>query len=356
MPPAVWDDLTIAVPVYARPDELRQLLGSIAAMAVLPGEVLLCEDQSRDRPLLRQIAADWTNVLSVKGCTVSYNENARNLGYDGNVRNLFSKATRPWVLLLGNDDAMLPNSIPAIERFISENPDVQMMSRTFVRFRYDIENVVGVTRLSYMDRVFTKNNAKAGMIVRLCGFVGGLLVNRAWAVSLATTRYDGTLYYQMYLAAVAFSGYGIGYIAEPLVASRTGGAPLFGSAASEKGNHAPGAYSPRARGAMWEGILRICADVESRTSVPLVKCVRRELSGRQSFHVFEFVAVQGRYATLELVREFHRLGLMNHPLPWALAGASLVLGRRIRHLFGAVRAAQKWLATRGRSGAQERQQ
>jgi hypothetical protein len=317
-------------------------------MAVLPGEVVLCEDLSQDRPLLRQIATDWTSVLSLKGCTVHYSENAENLGYDGNVRNLFAKATRPWVLLLGNDDAMLPNAIPAIKKFIIENPDVQMISRTFVRFKYSIKNVVGVTRLSQTDRVFTKDNAKSGLILRLCGFVGGLLVNRAWAVALATRRYDGTLYYQMYLAAVAFSGHGIGYIAEPLVGSRAGNPPLFGSAASEKGAHAPGGYSPRARAAMWEGILHMCTDVEERTSVPLVGSVRRELSGRQSFHVFELVAVQGRYATLGLVREFRRLGLMTHPLPWALASISLILGRRIHWFFGAVRGAQKWLATRRR--------
>lgn len=351
MSPEVWGDLTIAVPVYARPDELRLLMESISAMTVLPGEVLLCEDHSKDRPLLRQIATEWTDVLAAKGCAVAYRENPRNLGYDGNVRNLISQATRPWVLLLGNDDAMMPDAIPAIERFIAKNPGIQMMSRTFVRFQSNIHDVVGITRLSHVDCIFSKNDTPPGIILRLCGFVGGLLIHRAWAASLATDRYDGTLYYQMYLAAEAFAGQGIGYIAEPLVASHTGGVPLFGSAASENGIYSPGIYTGRARAAMWKGIIRICTDVENRTSVPLVKCVRRELSGRQSFHVFELVAVQGRRATLQLVREFYSLGLMNHPLPWAITGMSMVLGRSIRQLFGTVRFAQKWLAKRGRSGA-----
>jgi hypothetical protein len=347
---AVWTDLTIAVPVYSRPDELRQLLSSIAGMAVLPGEVLLCEDQSPERQLLSLIALEWQPKLASKGCLLRYVENDENLGYDGNVRNLFARATRTWVMLLGNDDAMLPDAIPAIQRFIAENRGIRMVSRTFVRFSMDIGNVVGVTKLSDCDRVYTRENSRPGMIIRLCGFVGGLIVDREWACRAATDKYDGTLYYQMYLAAEAFCTNGIGYIATPLVGSRAGNAPMFGSASSEKDAHVPGAYSPKARAAMWSGILRICRDVERETSVPMSGSIRWELSGKQSFHVFELVAVQGRRTTIALVREFSRLGLMRHPLPWMLSGLALLMGRHIRYFFGAVRAAQKWLAEAG--GAQ----
>ena len=341
---STWDELTIAVPLYSRPDELRHLLESVSNMTVLPGEVLLCEDHSPERVLLRQIATEWTSILAAKGCSISYKENSSNLGYDGNLRNLFEQATRPWVLLLGNDDAMLPSAIPSIRQFIADNPGIQMASRTFVRFKGNIKNIVGVTRLSTSNRVFTQKNAKPGYILRLCGFVGGLLIRRDWAVGLATTDYDGTLYYQMFLAAMAFSNRGIGYIAEPVVGSRVGNPPMFGSASSEKGVHVPGAYSPAARAAMWQGIIRICTDVEKRTRVKFVTSVRFELSGRQSFHVFELVAGQGRYATLGLVREFYRLGLMRHPLPWALATVGIVLGRWTHRFFGIVRNAQKWSA------------
>ncbi|HWJ36336.1 MAG TPA: glycosyltransferase family 2 protein [Steroidobacteraceae bacterium] len=342
--PPVWGDLTIAVPVYSRPLELRQLLASIAAMTVLPGEVLLCEDHSPDRAVLAQIAAERTPFFAVKGCSLKYVENPENLGYDGNIRNLFAQATRRWVMLLGNDDAMLPDAVPAMQRFIAEHPGVHMISRTFVRFRTSVNDVVGVTRLSDHDRVYTKDRDRSGLILRLCGFVGGLLVDRDWARSLATKEHDGTLYYQMYLAAVAYSSDGIGYIASPLVGSRAGNAPMFGSASAEKGHHVPGAYSPRARAAMWRGIMSICAAVERHMSVPLLHDVKRELSGRQSFHVFELVMVQGRGATWALAREFQGLGLMRHPLPWALTGLGLIFGRSSRGLFAAVRGAQKWRA------------
>lgn len=341
---AVWQDLTIAVPVYSRPSELRQLLCSIGELSVLPGEVLLCEDNSGDRLLLSQIASEWKGILASRGVELNYVENGHNLGYDGNVRNLFECATRRWVMLLGNDDAVLPGAVPAIRQFVAENPTVQMISRTFVRFSGDISNIVGVTRLSDRDSVYYKANAAPGMILRLCGFVGGLIVDRQWARSLATAKYDGTLYYQIYLAAEAYAEEGIGYIAAPLVGSRAGNPPLFGSATAEKDVHIPGAYSPKARASMWQGILRISEDVERNTSVPILRGVRSELAGRQSFHVFEMVLVQGRRATLALISQFRALGLMSHPLPWALSFLGLVLGRHSVKFFELVRTTQKWRA------------
>jgi hypothetical protein len=240
-----------------------------------------------------------------------------------------------------------------MQRFVVSNPGIQIISRTFVRFTTDVQHIVGITTLSDHDRLYTKSNAKPGLMLRLCGFVGGLLINREWARSVATDEYDGTLYYQMYLAAEAFCMNGIGYIATPLVGSRVGNPPLFGSATTERKFHVPGAYSPKARAAMWGGILRICSDVERRTSVSLVKSVRWELSGRQSFHVFELVAVQGRRATLSLVKEFSRLGLLRHPLPWIMSGLGLLMGGHIRSFFAVVRSAQKWRAS-GHGAAEQR--
>lgn len=344
---SVWDDLTVAIPLYSRPRELQQLLASIMDMSMLPGELLFCEDRSPDRQLLASIAADWKPRLAKRGCDLVYVENAENLGYDANVRNLFERATRRWVMLLGNDDAMMPNAVISMQRFVATHPSLHIVSRTFVRFARDLADASVVTRLADHDRVFTSANSEAGIILRLCGFFGGLLVDRSWAVRLSTDRYDGTLFYQIYLSAHAFATGGIGYIAAPTVGSRAGNAPLFGASAAEKGDHKPGSYSPKARASMWKGIMRIVADVELETSVPILRSVRRELTVRQSFHVFEMVARQGRGSTVALTAELRRLGLMGHPLPWALAAFGTAFGRRSAIFFDGVRWAQRqWWARR----------
>jgi glycosyltransferase involved in cell wall biosynthesis len=333
-----WDALSIAVPVYSRPTELRELLRSINEMAVLPKEVVLCEDKSPDRYLISQLAAEWKSILALKGCDLKYVENKDNLGYDGNVRSLFATATRNWVMLLGNDDVVLPEAIPAIQQFVAEHPKTKLISRSFVRFSEDRQHPLGISRQAEQDRVYAKNNSDAGMLFRLCGFVGGLIVDRQWALRKATDKYDGTLYYQIYLAALAFSQEGIGYIASPIVGARVGNSPLFGSASAEKGTHVPGSYTPKGRAAMWHGVLRICADVEETSSVSMLKQVRRELSGRQSFHVFEMMANQGRRATLSLGRELFHIGLMRHPFPWIVFLLAMIFGRHSNVFFTSIRA------------------
>jgi abequosyltransferase len=344
---AVWEELTVAVPVYSRPDELLQLLASIVEMSTLPGELLLCEDRSPDRRLLASIAAEWKPRLAKRGCVLAYVENAENLGYDANVRKLFECATRRWVMLLGNDDAMLPDAVVSMQRFVAAHPSLHFVSRTFVRFTRHLSDASVVTRIADHDRVFSSANAEPGIILRLCGFVGGLLVDRLWAVGLSTNRYDGTLFYQIYLSAHAFATGGIGYIAAPTVGGRAGNAPLFGAAAAEVGDHKPGSYSPKARASMWSGIIRIVADVERETSVPILRSIRRELTVRQSFHAFELVAPQGRRATIAFSGELRRLGLMGHPLPWTLSAFGVAFGRRSAVFFDAFRWVQrKWWARR----------
>ncbi|MBU1384241.1 MAG: glycosyltransferase [Alphaproteobacteria bacterium] len=321
----VWSELAIGVPVYSRPNDLRKLLAAVASSEMLPAEVVLCDDMSPERAELRAIAEEWTPALAQLGCEVRFIENDRNLGYDGNLRKVIASARAPWVCLLGNDDFLLPAGVAAMQSFVLRRPEVKVVSRAHVRVQGEKE--VGVSRLWSDDAVFDSENSQSGMLFRLAGFVGGLMINRPWADGLSTDRYDGTLYYQIHLAAHAYVGSGIGYISTPTVGGRTDGLPLFGSAGSEQAVHIPGSYTPKGRAAMWRGVLRIGADVENEKGVTILPGLRRELTVKQSFHVFEMMTVQKRGRTLELTGELRKLGLMGHPMPWILAMTVLVFGR-----------------------------
>jgi hypothetical protein len=334
---SVWQDLSVAVPVYSRPAELLHLLQSIYRLKLVPSEVVLCEDNSPERDLISSIAREWTPFMAARGCDVRYFENDSTLGYDGNVRSLFEKSTRTWVMLLGNDDVLLPGACERVREFTQRHTDIMMISRAFVRFTDDPALSDSISRLSQGDHVFSRSNSSSGILFRSTAFFGGLIANRLWAVSEATNAYDGTLYYQTYLAARAFTGAGIGYIAAPIVGARIGNQPLFGAAASEKAVHVSGSYTPRGRAAMWRGVLRICADVEAATGCRILPGVRRELDKRQSFHVFEMMARQGRGAVLQTAEEFWNLGLMRHLMPWALFFWSIAFGRRSVWLFDLAR-------------------
>jgi len=327
----------VGIPAYSRCSELVQLLDSIYLQSVPPAEIAICEDKSPERDSIRAIVDSWRERFAAKSCQINYHENESNLGYDGNVRKVIEVSRSPWVMLMGNDDLLLPECIETAQRFITANPDVPMISRSFVMFQGDLKSSLGVSRHSPTDQVYKHSNASPAMIFRVCGFVGGLIVNREWASGLATDRYDGSLYYQIYLGAEAFCQEGIGYINRSIVGSRAGNPPLFGSAASEKAVHVPGFYSPKARAKMWASVLRISDEVGVRHRIDLLSHIKKNLEVRESFHIFEMMAGTGRHNLAELRSEFSKLGLFGHPVPRALYLLDVMLGSRAKWFFRAVR-------------------
>jgi glycosyltransferase involved in cell wall biosynthesis len=330
-------EISVGIPAYSRPLELAELLRSIYDQSVLPAEVVICEDESPERLAIRSIVHEWRERFARVGCPVRYRENECNLGYDGNLRAVVGASNSPWVMVIGNDDLLLEGCIGTIERFIRSNSRLRMISRSFVRFKNNIHRPIGVSRVSSVDSVFSAVNSSAKMIFRTCGFVGGLTVDRDWASALSTDRYDGTLYYQIYLASVAFCEGGIGYISRPIVGGRGGNPPLFGSAAAEQDVHVPGSYTPKGRARMWASVLQIAKDVGQRYRVNLSDEIRHELEVRQSFHVFEMMAGADKQKLSELRGELKRLGLFNHPVPRTLYLLDLLLGSNAAMFYSLAR-------------------
>ena len=326
-------DITIAIPAYNRSAELYELLCSIENQQRHASEVLVCEDCSPDRDEIRDVVEKMRGRLERIGYAVTYIENEKNLGYDGNVRKIIRLASSRWAMLMGNDDLLLPNGILDAENFLKVHEAIKMTSRSFVRFHNDILKPLGVSRVSNRDKVFINGQDASGMLFRICGFVSGLVVNIEWARSVETDRYDGTLFYQIFLASLAFCSDGIGYIERPIVAGRTGNPPLFGSASTEKDSHIPGSYSPKGRARMWRGVLDICREIGAEKGINLEAGIRQELKTRQAFHVFEMMAGASPALLKNLRSELKLLGLYDGVMPITLFWLVRIFGERSRWVF-----------------------
>ncbi len=328
--------ISVCIPAYGRPDEYGLLLKSIEAQTYFPHEVLICEDGSSLRDTLRDITAQFCIRMQANGLTVRFVENPLNLGYDGNLRRLIELATGTHVFFIGNDDFILPDGICIAQTFLTNN-QVLAASRSFARFDHDPLTPIGYSRQIATDAFITKISHKAGAVMRIGGFFGGLIFDRAWALQHATQKYDGTLYYQIYLLLEAYCQGTIGYICTPTVAARADNPPLFGSAKEEKSHFTPGRYSAKARGRMWESILKIAGDIETKNQTPILESIRSELAGRMSFHVFEMFAGRPRNELKELKSELTRLGLFNHWMPQALYAMNTLLGPSSAWIYRVVR-------------------
>lgn len=327
---------TIAIPAYGRPVEFEELLQSILAMDKLPQEVVICEDFSKQRNIITDIVNQYRQKFQNSSIELNYIENPVNLGYDANIRKLIHVSSYKWVILIGNDDLFLKDSLLTIDEYCSHNPDLAMVSRSFLRFEKSINDIIGVSKNFEKDTI-VKQGDPVKYIFRICGFVGGLIVRREWAIPFETDKYDGSLFYQIYLSAHAYNTKGIGYIAKPCVGARTGNPPLFGESEKDSNVHIPGSYSAEGRAAMWSGILKIAKDVGNVYNVNLIDGLRHELMTRQSFHVFEMNAGADKATLKKLKDSLCKIGLYDNIVPKFFYSLNYYLGRKSGYFYKIIR-------------------
>ena len=115
--------ISICIPAYNRADKLAPLLDSIFNQLYDNVEVIICEDFSPERDAIRAV------VNSYGDNRIKYFENEKNLGYDANLRESIHRSTGSYVVLMGNDDLMCPESLLTISRKINKfNPVVIVRS------------------------------------------------------------------------------------------------------------------------------------------------------------------------------------------------------------------------------------
>jgi glycosyltransferase involved in cell wall biosynthesis len=232
--------LSICIPSYNRPDQLLRLLSSIDCRAD-DIEVVVCEDHSPQREKIRPIVEQFANQAPYKA---HYYENEKNLGYDGNIRQLVEKATGRYVLFMGDDDLFIPGALGHFLQFLSDNDDKKYILRSYITVHPDgrIENF----RYLPDSRVLPAGEETVAWLFKRSVSVCGFTISRDEAQAVATSDLDGTLLYQIYLMAqvclVNESIYCDFPVAQAVQSFRDD-KPMFGSSDAEKSRYTPGTVS-----------------------------------------------------------------------------------------------------------------
>ncbi len=105
---------SVVIPVFNRPDELRELLESLAMQQRLPDEVVVVEDGSSVSSAL--VVADFTDRL-----TIIYHEKEN--GGQGFARNSgYQLATGDYFVVFDSDCIVPPDYFARVETFLQERP------------------------------------------------------------------------------------------------------------------------------------------------------------------------------------------------------------------------------------------
>jgi glycosyltransferase involved in cell wall biosynthesis len=315
---------SICIPSYNRAHYLIPLLDSIFDQDFRDFEVVICEDFSRER---EQIAAIVRGYQSRHPNMLRYFENKENLGYDANIRNLVQKASGEFCFFMGNDDIMCFGALKNTASVIRRHPNVGLVLKSYGWFDERPEKVNQEIRWFNEEREFPAGISAIRFAFRRSGVLAGYIVHRDSAQDAATSKFDGTLYYQMHLTANVLIDKTAVCTPQVLILCRGNAQPEFGNSASEKGKYIPGSYTAQARLNMIGGALSIIRDLKKTKGIDVVEDVIHDYANYFYPYIRDQLTLPFR-DYYKLYRAYGRMGFARYPLYHLYFILAYALGER----------------------------
>lgn len=216
--------LGIAIPTYRRPEQLRRCLRSIihsASAASHPIPIHVADDSIDDTNLgvMRELQAAYPLLV--------HHRNARNLGIDGNIVNSVNLCQARHVWLMGEDDRMIPEAVPALLAILSRHAD------PFVYVNYlsadeSVSLVLAERSLALQADAEKDADQFLAEDAWSIGFIGACVVEKARWEQVRPDPYLGTYFAHVGVIFESLAGGGrVRLVAKPLVINRVGTTGAF---------------------------------------------------------------------------------------------------------------------------------
>lgn len=314
--------ISVCIPAYNRAEVLPELLDTIVTQDFDNFEIVICEDSSPQRAQISEVVSRYS--MSRPGL-IRYFENAENLGYDGNLRNLIEKSQGEYCLFMGNDDLMCESVLAKVAATVSRYPNIGVLLRSYAAFEGSPNNIVQTFRYFDQELFFPAGPETISTIYRRSVVIPGMVIHRDAAQRWATNRFDGTLLYQLYLVANILADMNAVYLPDVIVLYRNGGVPDFGNSAAEQGKFQPKEQTPESSIHFMQGMLDIARSVEVERKMQIFKPILRDISN----YSYPIIAIQAKKPLAVFLKygwSLARLGLARYPLFYIWFIATLVLG------------------------------
>jgi glycosyltransferase involved in cell wall biosynthesis len=329
---------SICIPAYNRAKFLGPLLDSILIQDYRDFNIVICEDKSRERGEIATIVQGYADRFPG---VLHYYENEMNLGYDANIRNLIEKATGEYCFFMGNDDLMCAGALETVAAVLKRHQNVGLVLKSYAWFDDVPEKVNQEVRYFENERVFESGREAITICFRRSGVISGYIVHRDAAYAASTSRFDGTLYYQMHITASVLSEKNAVATPKVLVLCRNTEVPEFGNSDIEKGKYIPGGYTSQARLNMVGGALSIIKGFQQTTGLDIADDVTRDYAN----YFYPYIRDQLTLPLEEFVKlckAYGKLGFYKYPMFYLYCVVGYLLGevrfdsvtRRIRGYLG----------------------
>jgi abequosyltransferase len=315
---------SVCIPAYNRARHLSPLLDSIFAQNFTDYEVVICEDRSPEREQVAAIVRDYAARYAGR---IRYFENPENLGYDGNIRNLVEKAAGRFCFFMGNDDIMCLGALEEAAGVIHRHPNAGLVLKSYAWFDETPDKINQVIRWFNQETELPPGIPSIRFAFRRSGVISGYVVDRDRAHAVATSQFDGTLYYQMHLTASVLIDRSAVVTPKVLILCRGNEPPQFGRSATEKGKYVPGRYTPEARMNMIAGALSIIQHLKETRGIDVVDDVIHDYANYFYPYIKDQLTLPMR-DYYRLYRGYGNMGFRKYPLFHLYFVIAYVLGER----------------------------
>jgi len=302
--------ISVCIPAYNRHEFIEPLLNSILVQDYEGLDIIICEDVSPEREKIKQVVEQFIIDKNLDKSKIKYYENEKNLGYDKNFRELLEKATGEYCLFMGNDDILASGAIERILNVLNTNPEVAVISRAYQWFLGESNNIQDTIRHLPEDKLFEPGIDAIRFFYRRVGVLSGLVFKRKNALEIATDRFDGHLFYQMYVAGTLVKSYQAYYISSVQTLSRDGIEPDFGNAEVEKEKFKPGSYLYEGRVHMVRGLLKIANFIDDTPNKQIYKTVKKDIATYFYPYIRDQLGLPMN-SYIKMLKEFMKLGMKN---------------------------------------------
>lgn len=314
--------LTICIPAYNRASLLGPLLESILSQNFEDFDLLICEDRS---PECDAIAGVVRHFQQMHPGRIHYEENPDNLGYDGNIRRLVERARGQYCLFMGNDDLLCPGALASIAAAIQCHPDCGVVVRSYASFEDNPDQYKQVFRYFPGELVIPAGEQAVATAYRRSVVISGMVIHRESALAVATTRFDGTLLYQLYLVGMVLAKRSVVFLPQIIALRRDGTPPDFGNSAVERGKFVPHDQTPESSIHFMRGMLTIAEYVGAETGLNVFPMIRSDI-GNYAYPILSIQAQRSNRVFVKYGVDLARLGLWRSPLFYLYFMAILILG------------------------------
>jgi glycosyltransferase involved in cell wall biosynthesis len=302
--------LSVIVPTYNRPKDIAALLQSVLEQSFDDWECVVAEDCSPAREEVKRICDDFAQR---SGGRIRCELNPENLGYDAGLRRLVELARGRFLFVMGDDDFVAPGAFELVADAIKRHPNLGVIRGTIAFFYGTPDNVYQVSRYYPGETVFPAGpQAIVAAYRRLVG-MSGLVLDRDIAQRVATNRWDGSLFYQHWMAGNILVEKDAVFLPQVLVHFRQGAPAIFGHAKAEKELYTPGVQPPDTDLKMISYLLRIAEALEKERGVKVYDLIHRDF-GNYMYPTIKHQAHQPWPVFYRFYRDLGAMGFARYPL------------------------------------------